>query len=427
MSTKIVDTKVNGLNLHVIETDKYKTNTIVLHIRAPLNKDTVTKRALIPYVLQSGTKTLPTRLEIRSYLDELYGATLTVDVSKKGENQILSFRMDIANENYLKDKTPLLEEAVKLLSEILLKPALDTSVFQPATVANEKRNLKQRIQSIFDDKIRYANMRITEEMCKNEPYGVSVWGYEEEIDAITAQELHKQYEMMLQNDEMDLYIVGDVRSEQINQMVEQYFAFPIDRNQQAVHGEGKKAEEVVPKENVIFEEQDVKQGKLHIGFRTNTTFSDDDYFAMQLFNGLFGGFSHSKLFINVREKASLAYYASSRYESHKGILMVMSGIEFKNYDQAVTIIKEQLKSMQDGDFSDSEIAQTKAVIKNQILETVDVAKGYVELLYHNAVANKSRMIEDWTRGIDQVTKEDIVKAGQKVYLDTIYFLKGKEE
>lgn len=427
MSTKIADTKVNGLNLHVIETDKYKTNTIVLHIRAPLNKDTVTKRALIPYVLQSGTEALQTRLEIRSYLDELYGATLTVDVSKKGENQILSFRMDIANENYLKEKTPLLEEAVKLLSEILLKPALDNGVFHSTTVANEKRNLKQRIQSIFDDKIRYANMRITEEMCKNEPYGVSVWGYEDEIDAVTAQELYQQYGMMLQNDDIDLYIVGDVQSDQITQMVEKYFVFPKDRNQSEVHGEEKKVDAIVPKENVILEDQDVKQGKLHIGFRTNTTFSDNDYFAMQMFNGLFGGFSHSKLFINVREKASLAYYASSRYESHKGILMVMSGIEFKNYDQAVTIIKEQLKSMQEGDFTDSEIEQTKAVIKNQILETVDVAKGYVELLYHNAVANKSRMIEDWTRGIDQVTKEDIVKVGQKVHLDTIYFLKGKEE
>lgn len=426
MSTKIEDTQVSGINLHTIETDKYKTNTIVLHIRAPLNRETVTKRALIPYVLQSGTAALPTRLEIRSYLDELYGATLTVDVSKKGENQILSFRMDIANENYLKDKTPLLEEAIKLLAEIILKPATENGVFQSATVANEKRNLKQRIQSIFDDKIRYANMRITEEMCKEEPYGISVWGYEEEIDEVTSEQLFQQYSSMLHNDEIDLYIVGDIQTAQINNIVEKYFAFPSERSQNAPQTVETTEMKKISSEKVILEEQDVKQGKLHIGFRTNTTFNDDDYFAMQMFNGLFGGFSHSKLFINVREKASLAYYASSRFESHKGILMVMSGIEFKNYDQAVSIIKEQLKSMQDGDFTDSEIAQTKAVIKNQILETVDVAKGFVEMLYHNAVGKKTRTIEDWLKGIDNVTKEDIVKVGEKIQLDTIYFLKGKE-
>jgi predicted Zn-dependent peptidase len=425
MSTKIETRLVNGINLHTIETDKFKTNTIVLHIRAPLSKETVTNRALIPYILQNGTESFSTRQELRSHLDELYGATLNVDVSKKGESQILSFRMDVANENYLKDKTPLLEETIKLLSEIILKPALDNGIFQSSIVANEKRNLKQRIQSIFDDKIRYANMRITEEMCKEEPYGISVWGYEEEIDAVTPELLFEQYQKMLQNDEIDLYVVGDVQIERINQLVTKYFSFQTNRR--VLQIENKQEEKQVAKEKVIFEEQDIKQGKLHIGFRTNVTFNDEDYFAMQMFNGLFGGFSHSKLFMNVREKASLAYYASSRFESHKGILMVMSGIEFKNYEQAVSIIKDQLKSMQNGEFTDSEISQTKAVIKNQILETVDVAKGYVELLYHNAVANKSRQIEDWLDGIESVTKDDIVKVGQKVYLDTIYFLKGKEE
>lgn len=425
MKQQILDQQINNVNLHVIETEKYKTNTIVLHIRAPLEKEHVTKRALLPYILQSGTENYPTRLEIRTFLDELYGATLTVDVSKKGEQQVLSFRMDVANENYLTEKASLLEEALKLLADIILNPVKENGLFQSTIVANEKRNLKQRIQSIFDDKIRYANMRITEEMCKNEPYGVSVWGYEEDIDDITSKSLFEQYTEMLRSDEIDLYVVGAVNGEEIAKMVKQYFVTPIERkNRQTIVSTVTNPRNV--QENEIFEKQDIKQGKLHIGFRTGTTFNDEDYFAMQMFNGLFGGFSHSKLFINVREKASLAYYASSRYESHKGILMVMSGIEFKNYDQAVSIIKEQLLSMQKGDFTDKEMEQTKAVIKNQILETVDVAKGHIELLYHNAVANVTRSVDDWIKGIDDVTKEDIVKVAAKIKLDTIYFLKGKE-
>ncbi|WNF35391.1 pitrilysin family protein [Bacillaceae bacterium IKA-2] len=428
LNTSVRDIKVDRINLHVIETDKYKTNTIVLHIRAPLRKNTVTKRALLPYVLQSGTEQFTSRQEIRSYLDELYGASLSVDVSKKGENQILSFRMDIANEKYLKDKTPLLEEAIKLLAEIILKPITENGVFQSTIVDNEKRNLKQRIESIFDDKMRYANMRITEEMCKDERYGINVWGYEEEIESVTPQELYQQYKEILANDLYDLYVVGDVNSNEIEKIVKTNFSLAAQTSQ-VIDDQQKGSTEtkVVKKEKVVFEEQDIKRGKLHIGFRTSTTFQSENYFAMQMFNGLFGGFSHSKLFINVREKASLAYYAASRYESHKGLLMVMSGIEFKNYDQAVKIIKEQLKSMQNGDFSDSEIEQTKAVLKNQVLETVDAAKGYVELLYHNAVANKVRSIEDWIFGIESVTKEDIINVGRNVHLDTIYFLTGKEE
>lgn len=427
LNTNVRNLKTARINLHVIETDKYKTNTIVLHIRAPLRKNTVTKRALLPYVLQSGTERFTSRQEVRSYLDELYGASLSVDVSKKGESQILSFRMDIANEKYLKDKTPLLEEALKLLAEIILKPITENGVFQSTIVDNEKRNLKQRIESIFDDKMRYANMRITEEMCKDEPYGINVWGYEAEIESVTPQVLYQQYQEILANDLFDLYVVGDVNSSEIEKIVETNFSLAT-QTPQVTDDQPKLPEtKVVAKEKVVFEEQDVKQGKLHIGFRTRTTFQSENYFAMQMFNGLFGGFSHSKLFINVREKASLAYYAASRYESHKGLLMVMSGVEFKNYDQAVKIIKDQFISMQNGDFSDSEIAQTKAVLKNQILETVDAANGYVELLYHNAVANMSRSVEDWLFGIENVTKEDIINVGKNIDLDTIYFLTGKEE
>lgn len=415
----------NGIRVHTIETKKFKTNTVVLHIKAPLKNETVTKRAILPFILQSGTEVLKTRQEIREHLDHLYGATLSVDVSKKGEEQIITFRMEVANEKYLSDQTPLLEEALKLLSEIILKPRTESGSFLGSIVEQEKRSLNQRIESIFDDKIRYANMRITEEMCKDENYGLNVWGYQEDIETLTPEKLYEQYESILAKDEFDLYIVGDVKEADIEKLIEGYFGElnKADYSKTNVLRE----KHNVSKENIVCEEQDVKQGKLHIGFRANTVYGDDDYFAMQVFNGLFGGFSHSKLFINVREKASLAYYAASRYESHKGIIMVMSGIEFANYDQAVSIIKEQLQSMQIGDFTEQEINQTKAVIKNQILETVDVPKGYIDLLYHNVIAKKDFKVDDWLHNIDQVTKEKVIEVANKVNLDTIYFLKGKEE
>ncbi|MGO4887718.1 EF-P 5-aminopentanol modification-associated protein YfmF [Anaerobacillus sp. MEB173] len=418
-------TTINGLSVHMIETEKYKTNTLVLQVKSPLRKETVTQRAILPYVLQSATVKSPSRKEIRSRLEDLYGATLTVDVGKKGENQIISIRMDIANEKFLADQTPLLEEALHLLAEVLLQPKTENDGFVADIIEKEKRALKQRIQSIYDDKMRYANMRITEEMCKDEPYGLSVYGAEEDVEQISAKELYQYYTNVLQEDEIDLYVVGDVKRADLEKKIAEIFSLPADRQVKKQTKETDQKE--IQKENVVHEEQDIQQGKLHIGYRTYTTYASDDYYALQVFNGLFGGFSHSKLFINVREKASLAYYAASRFESHKGILMVMSGIEFANYDQAVSIIKEQMGKMQSGDFTDEEIEQTKAMIKNQVLETMDGAKGLVELLYHNVVAGFNRPIEEWLRGIDEVTREDIVTMANKVKLDTIYFLKGKEE
>lgn len=413
-------TEVNGLTLHTVTTSKFKTNTIVIKMLAPLNAQEVTYRALLPYVLQRGTKTYPTSTSLRQHLDELYGATLNVDLAKKGDNHIISLRMEIANEKFLSDQSPLLEKGMKLLSEILLEPVLDGEAFKEDIVAQEKRTLKQRIQSVYDDKMRYSNLRLVQEMCKGESYALHVNGELEDVENISAASLYDYYQKAISTDKIDLYVVGDLNQEQVEGYVKQFFTF--NNNHQPIAEEGsKKAVE----EREVIEEQDVKQGKLNIGYRTNSTFRDDDYYALQVFNGIYGGFSHSKLFINVREKASLAYYAASRIESHKGLLMIMSGIEVQNYEQAVSIIREQMAAMKNGDFNDQELEQTKAVIRNQLLETIDTAYGLVEIVYHNVIAQITRPFEDYLQGIETVSKDDIVKVAQKLELDTIYFLKGK--
>lgn len=414
---EIVD--VNGLSVHTLQTKKFKTNTIVLKLLAPLNKQDVTYRALLPYVLQRGTKNFPTSTSLRQHLDELYGATLHVDLAKKGENHIISFRMEIANEKFLSDSTPLLEKGIKLLSEIILDPVLEGAVFKEEIVTQEKRTMKQRIQSVYDDKMRYSNLRLVQEMCKEEPYALHVNGEIDDIDGISPKSLFDYYQKALRSDKIDLYVVGDLNQQEVEGYAKKYFSFD-NAFEPAVEETFTKD----VKEKEVIEEQDVKQGKLNIGYRTNSTYRADDYYALQVFNGIFGGFSHSKLFINVREKASLAYYAASRVESHKGLLMVMSGIEDQNYDQAVTIIREQMAAMKKGDFTDQEFAQTKAVIRNQLLETIDTPYGIVEIVYHNIIAQINRSFDEYLQGIEKVTKEDVVKVGKKVELDTIYFLKG---
>ncbi len=358
---------------------------------------------------------------LRSYLDDLYGASLYVDLAKKGEYHIISFSLEIANEKFLSDQTPLLRKAIEFISEMLKNPNADSGAFEKETVEKEKRTLKQRIQSLYDDKMRYSSFRLIQEMCKEEPYALNVHGQMDAVDQITPESLFNYYQKAFSEDEMDFYVIGDVQEEEVQSIANELLQFAprtpeiieINKNFNGI------------KEKEVKEDQDVKQGKLNIGYRTNVLYGDPEYYALQVFNGVYGGFSHSKLFINVREKASLAYYAASRLESHKGLMMVTSGIENKNYDQAVSIIKEQMQAMKNGDFSDEDLLQTKAVIKNQLLETVDTARGMVEVLYHNVVAKKNISLDQWLEEMDKTTKEQIVKVAEKIELDTIYFLTGK--
>ncbi|MFC0418877.1 EF-P 5-aminopentanol modification-associated protein YfmF [Cytobacillus solani] len=410
---------MTGYNIHIVKTDKYKTNTIVWKMKAPLRKEEATLRALLPYVLQSSNKEFPTTGTLRSYLDELYGASLYVDLAKKGEFHIISFSLEMANEKFLSDPTPLLKKAIEFLAGLLMKPNADESAFHKETVANEKRTLKQRIQSVYGDKMRYSNYRLIQEMCKEEPYSLHVHGDMDAVDSITPEILYDYYQNALKQDELDLYIIGDVSEEEVFGSEQLQFS---ERTPKIIHSSN-----YVSKNNVheVIEEQEVKQGKLNIGYRTNIKYGDEDYYALQIFNGVFGGFSHSKLFLNVREKASLAYYVTSRLESHKGLMMVMSGIDNKNYDQAIQIINEQMDAMKRGDFTEEEMEQTKAVIKNQLLETIDTSRGMVEILYHNVVSKKDISLDEWMEKMDLVTKKDIIAVANKIHLDTVYFLTGK--
>lgn len=419
ISETIKDMK--GYKLHIVKTAKFKTNTIVWKMKTPLTSENVTKRALLPYVLQSSSKAYETTSKLRSYLDELYGANLYVDVSKKGEYQVISFSLEIANEKFLSDPEPLLKKGMELIAEILVNPLAENEAFDKETVEKEKRTLKQRIQAVYDDKMRYSNFRLVQEMCKGEPYALHVNGEIDDIPQINEGNLYEYYKQAFAEDEMDLYIIGDVNEDEVHSTADELLQF---EDRVPVKVETHHAGSI--EEKTVKDQEDVKQGKLNIGYRTNVLYGDQDYYALQVFNGIFGGFSHSKLFLNVREKNSLAYYVASRLESHKGLMMVMSGIEFENFELAVKIIREQMEAMQAGDFTDQEVEQTKAVIENQMLETMDTARGMVEVLYHNVVSDQNVSLDDWLQGMSKTTKEEIVDVAKKVQLDTVYFLTGLE-
>ncbi|PAD37064.1 EF-P 5-aminopentanol modification-associated protein YfmF [Terribacillus saccharophilus] len=411
-----------GATLHLIPTKKYKTISIAVKLQAPLERETITARALLPYVLQQGTASLSDARALRLKLDDLYGAILSISGTKKGEKHIITLRLDVANENYLSDRTPLFERAVNLLREILFEPKVENGAFTESIVSRETQTLKQKMVALKDDKMSYANMRLIDEMCKDESYSLHVHGYEEELKDMDGSKLYGFYEKMLKQDKMDIYILGDVDSELAEKAVQPFLerdVSPIEERAASVHSTSADVQEVI-------ETQDVQQAKLHLGYRTNIRYDDSDYAALQVFNGLFGGFPSSKLFRNVREKHSLAYYAASRFESHKGLLFVFSGIDPKDYQKAKEIIDAQLASMQAGEFEGSEVEEVKDLIVSQILETIDNPAGHIETLYQQVMGNKNITIEQMLDTIQQVTTEDVLQVAKKVQLDTVYLLTNKE-
>ncbi|WP_211220785.1 EF-P 5-aminopentanol modification-associated protein YfmF [Paenibacillus terrigena] len=415
--------RVHQMRIHVLPTKRFKTFAISLYIGVPLEESSVTKVALTPFVMRRGTESYPETLQFREHLDDMYGAGFGFDVFKRGDYQIVQFRMDVINDAFVAAEDSLLQQSFAFLGEVLTKPALKQPEYRNRYIDAEKETLRKRLEAIVNDKIRYAAERCIEEMCKNEPYRLHPLGERKAIDGISSEGLLEHYEHWLQSASMDLYVVGDTSLDEVQRLVEQHFQ--LQRTNETTYHMTPSAR-VSRDVQTIVEKLDVGQGKLNMGLRTSITYSDDQYAAALMYNGILGGYPHSKLFVNVREKESLAYYASSRFDGHKGICTLQSGIEIENYEKAVDIIKKQLDSMQAGNISDLELSQTKAMISNHVRELGDSAFEMIGYDFNRQLSGKSRTAAELLKQVEQVTIEDIKRAAQTFQLDTIYYLRDRK-
>lgn len=411
------------IQFHFVPTTKFKTITIVAKFKAPLSRDTVTKRALLSSVLKRGTKHYPSEMALQKKLDELYGAVLYMTTAKKGSHHIVHFQLEIANDKFIEQATNVTEEALQLLQEVIFSPHMENNKFPADIIEREKRRLENKIESIYDQKIAYANERMIDEMFENERFSIHSDGYVEDLPSIDHENLTAYYEEMITKDALDIYVLGDFQIETMQSKVTSLFQRKAPVHHVISNETEASSKRKEPKR--IIETDSIHQAKLHMGYRTNIVYKDEAYSALQVFNGLFGAFPNSKLFVNVREKHSLAYYIASRIESHAGLLLVYSGVENSEYERTSSIIEAQLEAIRQGDFTEAELANVKDLLTSNIKETLDHPGGTIELLYQQVVGDKLLSPATLMNEINRVTKEEVIEVAKQINLDTIYVLAGE--
>lgn len=417
--------EVHRMRLHVLPSNQFKTYSIALYIGLPLAEETVTPTALLPFVWRRGNSRYPETQAFRERLDELYGAGFGFDIVKRGNDQIVIIRMDIVNDAFIKDEQQsLLREALQFLSDTVLRPLIEDGTFKAQYVASEKETLRKRIESIINDKIRYAAERCIAEMCRNEAYRLPALGQVQDLPNIDAKSLYQHYQRVLDQSCVDLFVVGDTTAEEVQSIVSQLF--PSFGSSLASYVPAAIDRSAVQEREVV-ERLDVKQGKLNMGLRAYVRYGDEAYPAALVYNGILGGYPHSKLFINVREKESLAYYASSRFDGHKGIIMVQTGIEISNKEKAEDIIRKQLNDMRQGNISEDELSKTKAMIAGSLREMNDSAFEQIAFHFNSVLSGNKRSKQQLIDAVMQVNKDRVVEIAQQVSLDTIYFLRDDEQ
>ncbi|AEB29373.1 putative metalloprotease [Carnobacterium sp. 17-4] len=408
-----------GVHLHVLPTKKYKTIRIMMKFRAPLNKKTITKRAMLANLLETNSKKYPTQTALRSALSNMYGASFGTGVSKKGNTHIFSISLNLVNEKYLSKGDNVLQESIDFLKEIIFQPNTENGHFHEQTFKREKENLVDYYDSLFDDKQTYASLALQELLFEDVNQQIPSVGSKEDLEELTPTSLYDYYQELLDQDKIDIYLMGDVDESEIQSAFEQF-----NFSSREIAPTSSFYAEMEPNEvENKTEEQDIIQAKFNLGYTTSVFYHEPSYYAAQVFNGLFGGFPHSKLFMNVREKESLAYYASSSLDTFRGMMTVQTGIDNKKVDQVKEIIALQLKEMQAGNFTEEAVSQTKEMLKNQLFQSEDNPGSVIERIYAlQLTKGKILTIDEWVKRIEKVTKEEIIEVANQVKLKATFFL-----
>ncbi|HHZ8077096.1 TPA: EF-P 5-aminopentanol modification-associated protein YfmF [Enterococcus faecium] len=410
-----------GVNLHVLPTKQYKTIRIFIRFTARLQQEVITKRSLLSSMLETNSLNYPDQTKLSAKLAELYGASFGLSVRKKGNLHWLNAGISFVNGEYVNDPN-LFSQAVDFLKEVLFYPNIKNQQFDQLTFDLEKNNLRLYLESLKEDKQTFASYALQELYFENSPeQKIPSLGVVEELDKITARSLAAYYQEMMANDQIDIFVVGDVDSDKAAEAVGQLAFEP----RETAHPELFYTQ---PQVNIVKERQvrePIVQAKLNLAYQTNVYYDEPERFALMVFNGLFGGFPHSKLFMNVREKESLAYYASSSVDTFRGFMSVQTGINEKNRNQVLRLIHEQLESLRNGEITDLELAQTKAMLRNQYLLSLDSPQAAIEASFLDSWLPETKLSdEEWLKRMESVTIKEIQQVAEQIELQAIFFLAG---
>lgn len=401
------------VNIHLIKSDKFKTISISALIRVQLERKYVTFNALIPYVLKRGCMKYDTVRKMNDKIDSMYGAVFDANIMKKGEEQIIQFYAEIVQEY------GLLDEAAEFLSEIITNPLIENGGFKKEYVEGEKANLKKEIDGRADNKKEYAKLRCIEEMCGNEAFGLYGDGYADDLKNINEKNLYEHYKEIIETSDIELFVVGNTNEERLNELAEKYFKIQ-SKNIKKLYKADFSFEKKEPEE--VNEEDGISQGKLCIGLRTGIDPASDDFYKLMTANEIFGGGANSKLFLKVREEKSLCYYISSFIYRFKSILCIQSGIDKKDYNDAMDIIKKCFEETKNGKFNDEEFTSAVKGLVKKYKGIEDYPAAIMDFYLSQYMLDDKDTIADVTEKLSNINKKDISDVLENAFIDTVYFL-----
>ncbi|HHT7803190.1 TPA: EF-P 5-aminopentanol modification-associated protein YfmF [Streptococcus suis] len=412
-----------GVELHFIESDKFTTNRIRVRFAAEMSEQTVAGRVLVANLLEMGNQDYPSAQRLRMRLAELYGAHFSTSVSKRGRVHFVDLTISYINPHYLPEQEDITGEIIDFLEACLFKPLKNGSAFKEDVFAVEKNNLLSFLETEVEDNFYHADVEMSKLYYEDEAVQIPRVGRIDLVEQVTAETAFKTYSNMLRLDKIDIFVLGQVDQALVQ---EKLSSFSFKYRNPKLELEYQQAYSKVTRERV--ERKEARQSILELAYHLQVVYNDVNYPALLVFNGLLGAFSHSKLFMNVREKESLAYTIGSQISIFSGMLKIYAGINRQDKLKAIKLIRQQVMALKQGKFTEDDLNLTKNMLVHSATLAQDRQNNLLEQVYNQVTMGQRNVtLEEWIEAVNKVSREDILRVGQLVRLQAVYFMEGIKE
>lgn len=409
-----------GVQLHVLPTKQFKLNYVMVNFAEPQTRTNPTSRNMLANVLETSTHRFPTQTALSRQLANMYGTTVNMSVGRIGLQHCLRFTMSFVNDHFA--ASPITDSAIDILREMLFDPLIDEGEFDGPTFRVQLMNLRSTLASMRDDKQLYAQSQLDRLYYDPmSPLAMPSYGTEDVLETLTPASLVKTYEDMIKHDRIDLYVLGDVDADRIaNRLRKLPFTDRQPDDQHLFYHQPLRQK--VARQT---EMQPVVQAKLNLAYQLPIYYREKDHFAAMVMNGMLGGTAYSKLFVNVREKESLAYYAISRDRMFSGFLTIATGINAENAERVEKLIGQQIDDLAAGNFTDAMFNRVRESMINQLRAARDSASYLLSQSLLETISSVPSV--DIYEKIRHVTRQDIQRVAAELKLQAVYLLRGEPQ
>lgn len=414
--------KCNSYNIHTIKTDRFKTVHMEIIFRKNIVKEELVNYAFLVDMLMESSKNYPKRKDVITKLEELYKLVVYGTTIKTGNVLNSNFMADFIDPKFI-DEEDYLENVIKFIFEMLMNPNATNEEFDLKEFNFVKERLKREIKSIDENPFKSSMRKAIEAMDKSSVTAFPLMGSVEELDDITPSSLYKYYKKLFKDNTCDIFIIGNVDSDNIVSLIQKYFKHRyINTNKLLLRVDNKEKKKVTTKEDV----SENLQANLVMIYNIGELPEVERHVTMQVFNYIFGsGGLTSKLYKKIREENSLCYNISTLYLKYDELIAIHISLDTANVKRAVSMVKKCLKEMQTGDFLDSDLEDAKKSISLALDLTSDNNSSLLNNYVFHEFDNLP-LIDERKKSLAKLTKEDVVNVSKKLKLNTIYVLKGKE-